>query len=103
MSRPSNRQRVLAIITAFAMITVICGFTARGFSAHASQSDHCDWSMHFTGVAGAAPVPVPATRPVRATWLRPSPIAAVPRRARRARAHLARAPPLLLRRAIPAA
>ncbi|MHB8811940.1 MAG: hypothetical protein ACYDAE_01605 [Steroidobacteraceae bacterium] len=49
MSRTVLRQRILAIIAAFAMVTCICGFTAHGFS-HGGGSDQ-DWAMHFTGVA----------------------------------------------------
>ena len=56
MSRTVLRHRILAISAAFALVTVICGFTAHGFS-HASGSDQA-WSMHFTGVAGAALKPV---------------------------------------------
>ncbi|MDE2447609.1 MAG: hypothetical protein KGO22_01465 [Gammaproteobacteria bacterium] len=92
MSR-SFRQRILTIIAAFAMVTVICGFTAHGFS-HTSGTDHADWSMHFTGVAGSAPKPVPIARPILAAWLPPSPTTAAPRSLRRPRAHLARGPPL---------
>lgn len=63
MSRSLLRHRILAIIAAFAMVTVICGFMAQGFAAHGHQPDHCDWSMHFTGVAGSAPKPAPIARP----------------------------------------
>jgi len=89
----SVRQRILAIIAAFAMVTVICGFTAHGFAAHGHDPDHCDWTMHFTGVAGSAPEPAPVARPVLTAWL-PVPIATTtPRVSRRLRAHLARGPP----------
>ena len=76
------------------MVTVICGFTAQGFSPHASGSDHCDWYMHFTGVAGSAPKPAPIARPVLAVRLPPSTPAAAPRSPRRLRTHLARGPPV---------
>lgn len=88
-----TRQRILAIVAAFAMVTVICGFTAHGFAAHGHDPDHCDWSMHFTGVAGAAPKPAPIARPVLAAWLPPATAAAAPSSRRRLRAHLARGPP----------
>jgi hypothetical protein len=93
MSR-SFRQRLLAIIAAFAMVTVICGYTAHGFATHGTGTDHADWSMHFTGVAGSAPKPVPIARPVLAARMAPSPARATPRSPRRLRAHLARGPPL---------
>ena len=92
MSRTVLRHRILAIIAAFAMVAVICGFTAQGFSHH-SGSDQ-DWAMHFTGVAGSAPKPAPISRPVLAAWLAPATTTSVPRSARRLRAHLARAPPV---------
>ncbi|MGA7540733.1 MAG: hypothetical protein WBW93_18395, partial [Steroidobacteraceae bacterium] len=79
MSRLVRRQRLLAIIAAFAMVTCICGFTAHGFASHGQDSDHCDWTMHFTGVAGAAPKPTPVARPVLAARLSPATPAAVPR------------------------
>jgi len=93
MSRSLLRHRILAIIAAFAMVTVICGFTAHGFATHGSNTDHCDWSMHFTGVAGSAPKPAPIARPVLAAWLSPATRPALPRRPRRIRAHLPRGPP----------
>ncbi|HEX3844949.1 MAG TPA: hypothetical protein VHV80_11340 [Steroidobacteraceae bacterium] len=102
MSR-SVRQRVLAIIAAFAMVTVICGFTAQGFATHASGTDHSDWSMHFTGVSGSAPKPVPIARPVLAARLPPAVASAAPRTPRRPRAHLARGPPTQLHPASSAA
>jgi hypothetical protein len=102
MSRPV-RQRILAIIAAFAMVTVICGFTAQGVSGHASATDHTDWSMHFTGVAGSAPKPMPIARPILAAWLPPSVITTAPRNPRRPRAHLARGPPTPLHPASSAA
>ncbi|MGA8095355.1 MAG: hypothetical protein WB823_13945, partial [Steroidobacteraceae bacterium] len=79
MSRATRRQRILAIIAAVAMVTVICGFTAHGFSPHASGDDHADWAMHFTGVAGSAPKPAPIARPVPAAWLPLSFAVAAPR------------------------
>ena len=86
------RQRILAIIAAFAMVTVICGFTAHGFS-HGGGGDQ-DWAMHFTGVAGSAPEPAPIARPALAAWLPPTTTTSVPRSARRLRANLARGPPV---------
>ena len=76
------------------MVTVICGFTAQGFAAHGHEPDHCDWTMHFTGVAGSAPKPTPIARPVLAGRLPPAIAMSVPRSARRLRAHLARGPPV---------
>lgn len=77
------------------MIVVISGFTAHGFSSRGGDADHCDWSVHFTGVAGAAPKPAPIARPVLAAWIAPSSATAAARSARRVRAHLARGPPAL--------
>lgn len=94
VSRTVLRQRILAIIAAFAMVTVISGFTAHGFAAHGHDPDHCDWSMHFTGVAGSAPKPAPIARPVPAAWLPPATHTEVSRSPRRLRAHLARGPPV---------
>jgi hypothetical protein len=102
VSRAIRRQRILAIIAAFAMVTVICGFTAQGFS-HASGDDHADWAMHFTGVAGSAPKPAPIARPVPAAWLPPPFAVAAPRSRRKVRAHLARGPPARLLPALAAA
>ena len=92
VSRTVLRHRILAIIAAFAMVTVICGFTAQGFS-HAGGSDQ-DWAMHFTGVAGSAPKPAPIARPVLAAWVPPSDFTPAPRSSRRLRAHPARGPPV---------
>jgi hypothetical protein len=93
VSRTVRRQRLLAIIAAFAMVVCICGFTAHGFAAQGQDPDHCDWTMHFTGVAGAAPRPAPVARPVLASSVPPAATTAVLRSARRLRAHLARGPP----------
>jgi hypothetical protein len=75
------------------MVTVICGYSAHGFASDGGHSDHCDWSMHFTGVAGSAPKPVPICRPVLAARLAPAIVRTAPRTTRRLRAHSARAPP----------
>ena len=96
MSRSVRRQRLLAIIVAFTMVACICGFTAHGFAAHGQGSDHCDWDMHFAGVAGAAPKPAPIARPILAAWLPAAAPAAIPFSARRLRAHRARGPPAQL-------
>jgi len=85
------------------MVTVICGFTAHGFAAHGPDPDHCDWTMHFTGVSGSAPKPAPIARPVPAAWVPPATAASVPRSPRRLRAHLARGPPAPLLPALVAA
>jgi len=84
---------MLALIAAFAMVTVICGFSAHGFAGQGHDRDHCDWSMHFTGMAGCASKPAPIARPVLAAWLAPAATASVARSARRLRAHPARGPP----------
>jgi hypothetical protein len=96
VSRTARRQRLLAIITAFAMIVCICGFTAHGFASHGADQDHCDWDMHFLGVAGAAPKPVPVARPVLAARAPAATRTSVRRSVRRLRAHLARGPPAQL-------
>lgn len=96
VSRSFRRQRLLAIIVAFAMVVCICGFTAHGFAGHGQVPDHCDWDMHFTGVAGAAPKPTPIARPILAAWLPAAPPAAVLLSVRRLRAHRARGPPAQL-------
>jgi hypothetical protein len=95
LSRSYRRNRLIAFIAAFAMIVVISGFTAHGFSSHGGDSDHCDWSVHFTGVAGSAPKPAPIARPVLAAWIAPSSMRVAAPSARRLRAHLARGPPAL--------
>lgn len=96
MSPTLRRNRLIALVAAAAMIVVICGFTAHGFSPHAGDPDHCDWSMHFSGVAGSAPKPAPIARPVLTAWVPSSTPQAVPRNRRRVRAHLARGPPARL-------
>lgn len=88
-----RRNRLIALIAAAAMIVVICGYGAHDLGDRPSQSTHCDWTMHFTGVAGSAPLPVALVKPVLATWLRPAVASAALRSARRVRAHSARAPP----------
>ncbi len=96
MSRSVRRQRLLAIIVAFAMVGCICGFTAHGFASHGQGSDHCDWDMHFAGVAGAAPKPAPIARPILAARLPAATPSVVLLSARRLRAHRARGPPAQL-------
>lgn len=76
------------------MVVVICGYASHDPAAGgSSHSCHCDWTMHFTGVAGSAPHPVPVAKPVLAGWSVPLLAVAAPRSARRLRAHPARAPP----------
>ncbi|MGH8300598.1 MAG: hypothetical protein ACRET5_03930 [Steroidobacteraceae bacterium] len=93
---PLRRNRLIALIAAVAMIVVICGYISHDPGATPSHSCHCDWTMHFTGVAGSAPHPVPVVKPVLAAWLMPGPATAMPRSLRRLRAHLARGPPLAI-------
>ena len=93
MSSTLRRNRLIALVAAVAMVVVICGYTSQTQGDPPSQPCHCDWTMHFTGVAGSAPHPVAAVKPVLASWLRPPVAAAVPRSARRLSTHLARAPP----------
>jgi len=93
MSLTLRRNRLIALLAAVAMVVVICGYGAHDAAGGPTQSCHCDWTMHFTGVAGSAPHPVPVVKPVLAGW-RVAPVAqAAVRGARRVRAHLARAPP----------
>ena len=97
MSLTLRRNRLIALVAAVAMVVVICGYSAaRDPAVGSGQSCHCDWSMHFTGVAGSAPQPVPVVKPVLAGWRLPPVAQAEPPGSRRVRAHLARAPPLPL-------
>jgi hypothetical protein len=91
-----RRNRLIALVAAVAMIAVVCGYAAHDPAGGPSQSCHCDWTMHFTGVAGSAPQPVPVVKPVLAGWRLPPLAQASPPGTRRVRAHLARAPPLQL-------
>jgi len=93
ISQTLRRNRLIALIAAVAMVVVISGYGAHALSAHPGHADHCDWSMHFTGVAGSAPPPVALVKPVLAGWVLPTVAAAAPRGARRLRAHPPRGPP----------
>lgn len=90
-----RRNRLIALVAAAAMIVAICGYGSHDIGDGSSHSCHCDWTMHFTGVAGSAPHPVAIVKPVLAAWQRPTVAAAAVRSARRLRAHPARAPPFL--------
>jgi hypothetical protein len=94
MSTTLRRNRLIAVVAAVAMIVVICGHVSQDFGARPSQSCHCDWAMHFTGLAGSAPHPVPVVKPVLAGWRLPPVAQATLRSALRLRAHLPRAPPV---------
>ena len=96
MNPTLRRNRLIALLAAAAMIVVICGYASHDVGDRPGHSCHCDWTMHFTGVAGSAPQPVALVKPVLATWLRPPVAVASPRGTRRLRAHLARAPPSAL-------
>lgn len=91
-----RRHRLIALVAAVAMVVVICGYSSQIQADRPGQPCHCDWTMHFTGVAGSAPQPVPIVKPVLATWLRPPLAPTAVRIERRPRAHLARAPPARL-------
>lgn len=93
MSLTLRRNRLIALVATVAMVVVICGYTAHDAAAAPGHSCHCDWTMHFTGVAGSAPQPVPVVKPVLAGWQLPPVAPAALRSSRRLRAHLARAPP----------
>lgn len=93
MSLTLRHKRLIALFAAVAMVVVISGYTSHELGAPPSHSCHCDWTVHFTGVAGSAPHPVPIVKPVLAAWRVPLLAAATPRGGRRLRAHLARAPP----------
>lgn len=93
MSTTLRRNRLIALVAAAAMVVVICGHMSQDLGARPSQSCHCDWAMHFTGVAGSAPHPVPVVKAVLAGWRLPLLAQATRRGAIRVRAHPARAPP----------
>jgi hypothetical protein len=95
MTLTLRRNRLIALFAALAMVVVICGYSAHDSGAAAGQPCHCDWTMHFTGMAGSAPHPVPPVKPVLAGWRLPPVTAAAPRSVRRLRSHRARAPPAL--------
>ncbi|MGH8289655.1 MAG: hypothetical protein ACREV7_11600 [Steroidobacteraceae bacterium] len=96
MSLKPRHNRLLAIVAAVTMVVVLCGYSSHELAAEPSHTGHCDWSMHFTGVAGSAPHPVPVVKPALATWRLPLLAAATPRSLRRLRAHPARGPPAAL-------
>jgi|SRR5690348_10135471 hypothetical protein len=96
VSSTLRRNRLIAFLAAAAMIVVICGYTSHELGERPSQSCHCDWTMHFTGMAGSAPHPVALVKPVLATWLIAAPATAAPRSLRKLRSHLPRGPPLTL-------
>ena len=96
MRHTVRRNRLIALLAAVAMVVVICGYTAHDPVGAPGQPCHCDWTMHFTGVAGSAPQPVPVVKPVLASWRLPPVAPAALPGIRRVRAHLARAPPLPL-------
>ncbi len=96
LSTTLRRNRLIALFAAVVMVVVLCGYGSHDVAAQPGHSCHCDWTMHFTGVAGSAPHPVPVVKPVLAAW-RVVPVASVAlRSARRQRAHPARSPPLTL-------
>lgn len=96
MSLRPRHNRVIALFAAVAMVVVISGYTSHELGAAPSHSCHCDWTVHFTGVAGSAPHPVPIVKPVLAAWQVPLLAAAAAPGPRRLRSHLARGPPLAL-------
>jgi hypothetical protein len=96
MSLTLRRNRLIALVAAVAMVVVMCGYISHDPLGGSAQSCQCDWSVHFMGVAGSAPHPVPVVKPVLARWL-VAPVAATdPHGIRRLRAHLARGPPPIL-------
>lgn len=96
MSLTLRHNRLIALVAALAMVVVICGYLSHDPADGTGPPCQCDWTMHFTGVAGSAPHPVAVVKPVLAGWLVPPVAAAAARSVRRLRAHLARAPPLTL-------
>ena len=96
MSLKPRHNRLIALFAAVTMVVVISGYTSHELGAPPSHSCHCDWTVHFTGLAGSAPHPVPSVKPVLAAWRLPLLAAATARGSRRLRAHLARGPPLAL-------
>lgn len=94
MSPTLRRNRLIALLAAVAVVWGLCGYASHDLGGRPSQScHHCDWTMHFTGVAGSAPHPVALARPLLAAWLMPLVSAAAPRSARKLRAHPPRGPP----------
>lgn len=96
MSLTLRRNRLIALVAAVALVVVVCGSGSHDLGGGPTHSAHCDWAMHFTGVAGSAPHPVAIVKPVLAGWLRPLIVATAPRSVRRLGAHPARGPPLTL-------
>jgi hypothetical protein len=93
MSLTLRRNRLIALVAAVAMVVGLCGYISHDPVGGAAQSGHCDWSVHFLGVAGSAPHPVPFVKPLLAAWVMLPVAVAAPRSSRKLRAHPARAPP----------
>lgn len=93
MSLTLRRNRLIALVAAVAMVVGLCGYISHDPVGGATQSGHCDWSVHFLGVAGSAPHPVPVVKPLLAAWVMLPVAVAAPRSSRKLRAHPARAPP----------
>ena len=93
MSLTLRHNRLIALVAALAMVVVICGYLSHDPADGTGPPCQCDWTMHFTGLAGSAPHPIPPVKPVLAGWRLAPVAAAAPRSVRRLRSHLARGPP----------
>jgi hypothetical protein len=92
-SHTLRRNRLIALVAAVAMVVGLCGYISHEPAGGAGPSGHCDWTVHFLGVAGSAPHPVPAVKPLLAAWVMLPVAVAASRSGRKLRAHLARGPP----------
>ena len=80
MSLTLRRNRLIALAALIAMVVAIRGYTSHDPASGPGHFCHCDWTMHFMGLAGSAPHPVAVVKPVLAGWLLPPVAATAPPR-----------------------
>jgi hypothetical protein len=73
LSTALPRNRLIVLITAFALIACAAVYSAHGLGDRNHEHSHCDLCVHFSGSAGSPAKATLASKPVLVVRVAPTP------------------------------
>ena len=71
LSTGSLRNRLIALVAAWALIGCAAVYSAHALGDRAHEHSHCDLCLHFSGSAGSHASPKLVGKPVLVSWVAP--------------------------------